>query len=510
MRLKGKLVLGFTSVVFASLAILGGIIYYTFAQGIQKDTRQILTLQTRQTAMAVHNALHYQINDIVIAISPSINRLRRNQALDAVALENLRAITDKVPLIKSLYLYRNSTAAVIPLSTRRNAPWLIDNLKNLKNSAPGKSSFWFHSHNHLYLALALTAFNNKNSKKDQNILVAEINEPALSEFINSLTTIKGSVLYLSQGGKLLIPPISTTGRGGKFKPPEFSRIQAALTKGGILENQGRIYQPKPQLFSSRISILIPRSFYQSRLSILRDRIITALLIVAWCAIWIIFIIAQRIVRPVQRLNKLTRDTIAFNYTSELEIKPSDDEIGDLSLNFENMRLKIKDLVTKDQLTHVFNRCFLMHIFELALLKALRLEETLSCIMIDIDYFKKVNNTFGHQAGDEVLAMVGKILLQHTRDYDTPARYGGEKFIFILPDTTIDTAGKIAERIRRAMEQQTVHIEGQRINCTLSLGIAELDKHTANTTEQIISHASTALRRAKDNGRNQISIFVSAS
>ncbi|VAW42390.1 hypothetical protein MNBD_DELTA03-1079, partial [hydrothermal vent metagenome] len=390
---------------------------------------------------------------------------------------------------------------------RRNAPWLLD---DLKNSAPGKSSFWFHSHDHLYLALALTAFNSKNNKKDQNILVAEINKPALSEFINSLTTIKGSVLYLSQGGKLLIPPVSTTDRGGKFKAPEFSRIQAALTKDGILENQGRIYQPKPQLFSSRISILIPRSFYQSRLSILRDRIITALLIVAWCAIWIIFIIAQRIVRPVQRLNKLTRDTIAFNYTSELEIKPSDDEIGDLSLNFENMRLKIKDLVTKDQLTHVFNRCFLMHIFELALLKALRLEETLSCIMIDIDYFKKVNDTFGHQAGDEVLAMVGKILLQHTRDYDTPARYGGEKFIFILPDTPSDTAGKIAERIRRAMEQQTVHIEGQRINCTLSLGIAELDKHTANTTEQIISHAGTALRRAKDNGRNQISIFVSAS
>jgi len=209
---------------------------------------------------------------------------------------------------------------------------------------------------------------------------------------------------------------------------------------------------------------------------------------------------------VQRLNKLTKDSIAFNYTSELEIKPSSDEIGDLTLNFENMRLKIKDLVTKDQLTHVFNRCFLMHIFELALLKALRLEETLSCIMIDIDYFKKVNSTFGHQAGDAVLAMVGKILLQHTRDYDTPARYGGEKFIFILPDTTIDTAGKIAERIRKAMEQQTVHIDGQRINCTLSLGIAGLDKQSANTTEQIIRRAGTALRQAKDDGRNQVSIF----
>lgn len=500
MRLKGKLVLSFTSVVFASLAILGGIIYYSFAQGIKKDTNQILILQSQQTIMAARSALQHQINDIIAALSPSINRLLQHQTLDAGTLENLRKIADKAPLINSLYLYQGSPAKIIPLSTRRNAPYLID---KLKNSTPGKNDFWFRSHDHLYVVVALTALNKKNKK---NALVTEINEQAMSEFINSLTTIRGATIYLSRDKKLLMPPISTTSRGNNVKPPEFSLVQAALSKDGTLENRGRIYQPPQQLFNSEVSFLIPRSFYQSRLNTLRNRIITALLIVAWCSILIILVIAQHIIRPVQRLNKLTKDSIAFNYTSELEIKPSSDEIGDLTLNFENMRLKIKDLVTKDQLTHVFNRCFLMHIFELALLKALRLEETLSCIMIDIDYFKKVNSTFGHQAGDAVLAMVGKILLQHTRDYDTPARYGGEKFIFILPDTTIDTAGKIAERIRKAMEQQTVHIDGQRINCTLSLGIAGLDKQSANTTEQIIRHAGTALRQAKDDGRNQVSIF----
>ncbi len=479
---------------------MGGIIYYTFAQEIKKDTNQILLLQGQQIITATHSALYHQINGIIAALSPNINRLLQHQTLDAGAVENMREVMDKAPFVTSLYLYQNTPAGIIPLSTEGNTSYLID---KLTNSLPGKDGFWLNSHDRLYLVFALTSLNNKSNK---NALVAEINEQALTEFINSLTTIRGSVIYLSQGNKLLMPPVSATGRISKFKLPEFSQIQAALTKDGIVKNWGRIYQPTQQLFSSRINFLIPRSFYQSRLNILRNRIITALLIVAGCSIWIILIIAQLIVRPVQRLNKLTKDSITFNYTSELEIKPSNDEIGDLALNFENMRLKIKDLVTKDQLTHVFNRCFLMHIFELALLKALRLEETLSCIMIDIDYFKKVNDTFGHQAGDEVLVMVGKILLQHTRDYDTPARYGGEKFIFILPDTTIDTASKIAERIRKAMEQQTVHLDGQRINCTLSLGIAGLDKHTADTTEQIISHAGTALRQAKDNGRNQISIF----
>ncbi len=500
MRLKGKLVLSFTSVVFVSLAILGVIIYYTFAEGIRKDTNQNLLLQGQQTIMATHSALHHKITDILTYLTPNINQLFQHQALDARTMTVLQEITAKDSLISSLYLYKGSPAEIIPLSTNQDAPYLIDKLTNL---APEKDGFWFRSHDHIYLVYSLAKLNDKNAKIS---LVAEINEQALAKFINSLTTINGSVFYLSQDNKLLMPPISTTRKDNKLKPPQFSLIKAALTKDGILQDWGQIYQPPQQLFSSQVNFVVPHSLYQSQLNILRNRILTALLIVAWCSIWVILIIAHTIVRPVQRLNKLTKDIIAFNYTGELEIKPSNDEIDDLTLNFENMRLKIKDLVTKDQLTHVFNRCFLMHIFELALLKALRLDETLSCIMINIDYFKKVNDTFGHQAGDEVLVRVGKILLMHTRDYDTPARYGGEEFILILPDTTIDTASKIAERIRKAMEQETVHFEGQCINCTLSLGIAGLDKYTAKTTEQIISHAGAALCRAKDSGRNQTNIY----
>ncbi len=500
MRLKGKLVLSFTCVVFASLAIFGVIIYYTFAGGIKKDINQILLLQGQQTIMAAHSALHHKITGILTYLSPNINNLLQHQPPEPKTMAILREITTRDYLISSLYLYQSSPAAIIPLSTNQKAPYLIDKLTNLP---PAKDGLWFSVHDHLYLVFSLAASNNKNDKIS---LVAEINKQALAKFINSLMTINESVIYLSQGNKLLMPPISKMRQANKLKVPQFSQIQAALSKDSILHNWGQIYQPPQQLFSSKINFLVPRSFYQSRLHILRNRIITALLIVAWCSIWVILIIAHAIVRPVQRLNKLTKDIIAFNYTSELEIKPNNDEIGDLTLSFENMRLKIKDLVTKDQLTHVFNRCFLMHIFELAVLKALRLDETLSCIMIDIDYFKKINDTFGQQAGDEVLVKVGKILLKHTRDYDTPARYGGKEFILILPDTTIDTASKIAERIRKAMEQQTVHFEDQCINCTLSLGIAGLDKYAAKTTEQIISHAGAALRQARDSGHNQTNIY----
>jgi len=264
-RLKGKLVLSFTSVVFASLAILGGIIYYSFAQGIKKDTNQILILQSQQTIMAARSALQHQINDIIAALSPSINRLLQHQTLDAGTLENLRKIADKAPLINSLYLYQGSPAKIIPLSTRRNAPYLID---KLKNSTPGKNDFWFRSHDHLYVVVALTALNKKNKK---NALVTEINEQAMSEFINSLTTIRGATIYLSRDKKLLMPPISTTSRGNNVKPPEFSLVQAALSKDGTLGEPGpdlpaatAVIQQRGQLFNTTFFLPIPAEYFKEQ------------------------------------------------------------------------------------------------------------------------------------------------------------------------------------------------------------------------------------------------------
>jgi diguanylate cyclase (GGDEF)-like protein len=248
------------------------------------------------------------------------------------------------------------------------------------------------------------------------------------------------------------------------------------------------------------------SRYNASLVSLRNRLITALLVVGWCAVWIILILAHSIANPIRKLTKSTQDIIAFDYSSELDIKPGHDEIGELAVNFETMRLKIKDLVTRDQLTHVYNRRFLMHVFELAVLKALRLNEDLCCMMLDIDHFKKINDTYGHPAGDAVLVAVSKLLLDQTRDYDTPARYGGEEFILVLPDTDLETAHEIAERIRKTMQNQVINFEDQQINCTASIGVSRLDKDTANTTEQIIKQADNALYKAKGEGRNRTVIY----
>lgn len=205
---------------------------------------------------------------------------------------------------------------------------------------------------------------------------------------------------------------------------------------------------------------------------------------------------------------LTKDIISFDYSSSLQFKPSRDEIGDLAINFEKMRKKLKNYVSKDQLTNVYNRRFLTHVFELALLKAIRHKEILSCIMLDIDYFKKVNDKYGHQAGDKVLVEIGKILLEHTRDYDTPARYGGEEFILVLPGTDLHSATDIAERIRRSTQEKVIFFEKHRINCTVSLGLSLFDSNKANSTEKIIQNADAALYRAKREGRNRTVVYDS--
>ena len=121
-------------------------------------------------------------------------------------------------------------------------------------------------------------------------------------------------------------------------------------------------------------------------------------------------------------------------------------------------------------------------------------------MLDLDYFKKVNDNFGHQTGDLVLRAQGRILLEQARLSDTPCRYGGEEFAIILPETGLYEAQKIAERMRQAIEQQNIVTHNNiHLRITASLGVACTD----NNSVDLIADADQALYRAKESGRNQI-------
>jgi len=335
------------------------------------------------------------------------------------------------------------------------------------------------------------------------VILFTLDQNQISTTLRSYLNIEGSSITLSNGNTPLITPVQQN----PLKPLPTETINRLLTviPGDDVDKSGTAYtyRSPDTLFGADVGLAVPMEFYQKNLISLKNRTIAAMLIVGWISIWILLIIAFKISSPVRQLSKITKDIIAFNYTTDLEIPPSDDEIGELAQNFETMRDKIKNLVTKDPLTHVYNRRFMMHIFELAVLKAIRYQTKLCCIMMDIDHFKKINDTYGHQGGDAVLVAVGKTLAHVSRDYDTPARYGGEEFMLILPDTVLSDAIEVAERIRTSIKSMIIPFENIEIRCTMSLGVAELDLYEVNTTDQLIRCADTALYQAKKTGRDRV-------
>jgi diguanylate cyclase (GGDEF)-like protein len=154
------------------------------------------------------------------------------------------------------------------------------------------------------------------------------------------------------------------------------------------------------------------------------------------------------------------------------------------------------------MTEAFNkRAFLVEIDKEAGF-ARRHEQPLSLVMFDLDHFKRVNDSFGHQAGDAVLRQVAQTVAEAKRLEDIFARYGGEEFALLLRNTNRERAFIVAERIRRAVESLQVTHNGRRIPCTVSVGVATMDAGEEMSTSELIESADERLYMAKKKGRNR--------
>ena len=166
-----------------------------------------------------------------------------------------------------------------------------------------------------------------------------------------------------------------------------------------------------------------------------------------------------------------------------------------------MLARLKPLATRDQLTKLFNR----HYFTFEIVKQInfwrRHQQPLSILMLDIDHFKVVNDTYGHLAGDYALQTVAGICLRQVRDIDTVARIGGEEFAILLPSTAINGALQMAERIRMDVEAHKFKYEKAIFGLTVSFGVVELTDETWSVTE-LLKAADEMIYKAKNAGRNQ--------
>lgn len=180
-----------------------------------------------------------------------------------------------------------------------------------------------------------------------------------------------------------------------------------------------------------------------------------------------------------------------------------------TINRANVYAEILKHATLDALTGFYNRRQLEERLKQEVSSAKRQKRNLCAIMTDIDFFKSVNDTYGHAVGDTVLKVVSKVIRSQLREYDIAGRYGGEEFVILLPYTTLKEAKMVAERLRIAIETKKIDIskiykEKENINVTISLGISQY--HSEKDSNEFIRNADKALYEAKTNGRNKVVVY----
>lgn len=193
----------------------------------------------------------------------------------------------------------------------------------------------------------------------------------------------------------------------------------------------------------------------------------------------------------EMLRKLARQVMALLElrANEKALKTSMDEL--------------ETLATTDELTGLHNRRSLMNRLKFEVARTRRFRTPLSAVMVDVDHFKNVNDEFGHQVGDEVLAAIGRLVRENVRVIDVAGRYGGEELCILLPNTPLDGARKFAETLRSRIEAQ-VHSAGARtVPVTASFGVGSFNHMDIDDADVLLKQADAALYRAKSNGRNRV-------
>ena len=167
--------------------------------------------------------------------------------------------------------------------------------------------------------------------------------------------------------------------------------------------------------------------------------------------------------------------------------------------------QLREQASRDPLTGLYNRRHLDSVLERELFSR-RQHESLCMLLIDIDHFKRINDAFGHQAGDRILAKLATILTGHSRPRDVICRYGGEEFLVLMPGMAVELARQRAESIRQAFAETSISFEGERLQATLSIGLSATPEH-AESVSGLIRCADQALYQAKAGGRNRTVIWT---
>jgi diguanylate cyclase (GGDEF)-like protein len=252
---------------------------------------------------------------------------------------------------------------------------------------------------------------------------------------------------------------------------------------------------------------------------------------------ITFLISQQITNPLGQLTNLAGRMAGGEQSLRIDLK-SKDEIGQLGSAFNRMAQAIQKreqdlrqlaedlektvadrteelrsqnrilekIAITDPLTEAFNRRHFFDLSETEIQRALRYGHPLSVMIIDVDHFKVINDTYGHRVGDQVLVNIVRLCQENIRNVDVFARYGGEEFVVLMPETHCGEICATAERICTLVAETPITVGGIKITVTLSIGVACWDGEQDLNFDQLLSRADIALYRAKDEGRNTVVVW----
>jgi diguanylate cyclase (GGDEF)-like protein len=194
--------------------------------------------------------------------------------------------------------------------------------------------------------------------------------------------------------------------------------------------------------------------------------------------------------------------------SMLRIKRLQDALEERERELSEVNARLLKMAQTDVLTGLDNRRYLEERLEEMFGHSRRLKEPLAVVMCDLDRFKSVNDTYGHQVGDVVLKQFARILKKEAREIDRVGRYGGEEFMLLLPGTVLDAAVTFAERVRKAVEAHTFTFDGGTLQRTMSCGVAAWPHPRIDDCDTLVKAADDALYVAKETGRNCVIRFDS--
>lgn len=169
--------------------------------------------------------------------------------------------------------------------------------------------------------------------------------------------------------------------------------------------------------------------------------------------------------------------------------------------------KLRAMAMRDGLTGLYNHTLLIELFQKEIAKSDRLNNNIAFVMLDIDHFKSINDTYGHMIGDEILRKISAMIVETVRIGDIVGRYGGEEFSIVLSDISEEAVLDVCERIRRNVEQHIFKVDGKNIKITVSVGVCIKNQQSKVSKNDIIKNADKALYEAKRSGRNKCEMII---